>query len=148
LTAIESAAKLFRPEWEAPKGTMSEWHYMVLSRARGKQQYFHFDKPVIVLCNANSFSASDGFLNAFAELPQVTLMGQASGGGSGATRTFQLSRSKIVVALSSMASYRPNGKTFDGNGIEVDIEALPVLADFLDDTDSVLQQAQKQLTGG
>jgi C-terminal processing protease CtpA/Prc len=124
---------------------MSEWHYMVLSRARGTNNYFHFAKAVIVLCNANSFSATDGFLNAFTELPQVTLMGEPSGGGSGATRTFQLSKTKLFIALSSMASYRPNGKTFDGNGIEVDVEILPVLSDFVDQTDSVLDAAVKRL---
>jgi C-terminal processing protease CtpA/Prc len=104
--------------------------------------YFHFQKPVMVLCNASSFSATDGFLSAFASLPQVTLLGQPSGGGSGTTRRFTLGKTGTEVALSSMASFRANGKTFDGNGVEVDVAMLPTLEDFISyKSDSVLQRA-------
>jgi C-terminal processing protease CtpA/Prc len=90
------------------------------------------------LSNAGSFSATDGFLNAFTELPQVTIVGEPSGGGSGATREFQLPKTRVSVALSSMASFRPNGKLFDGNGIEVDIAVKPSIEDYTDGTDTVL----------
>ena len=60
-----------------------------------------YDKPVVVLCNAGSFSATDGFLSAMADLPQVTIVGEPSGGGSGATRRFNLPKhtdpSRVVV---------------------------------------------------
>jgi C-terminal processing protease CtpA/Prc len=91
-----------------------------------------------VLSNAGSFSAADGFLNAFASLPHVTIVGEPSAGGSGATRGFELPRTRVRIALSSMASFRPNGKLFDGNGIAVDVAARPVLEDFTRDEDSVL----------
>jgi len=150
--AIKQAASVFKPEWLPPEGKFSEWHYMVLSRGHSRSllqrvfgrrrapEYFHYDKPVVVLCNAGSFSASDGFLSAFADLPQVTLVGEPSAGGSGATRRFKLPNSHIIVALSSMASFRANGKLFDGNGVEVDIHAKPDLRDFTMGTDSVLQR--------
>jgi C-terminal processing protease CtpA/Prc len=109
--------------------------------ARDPADYYYYDKPVAVLSSAGSFSATDGFLSAFADLPQVSIVGEPSGGGSGATRQFQLPRTEIVVALSSMASFRATGKTFDGNGIAVDVEAKPTLQDFLSDQDSVLQRA-------
>ena len=148
ITAIEQAARAFRPEWQPPNGEFSEWHYMVLSRDRNGQtaprentDYFYYDRPVVVLCDANSFSATDGFLSAFADLPQVTLVGESSGGGSGATRRFTLPNTGITVALSSMASFRANGKLFDGNGIEVDIPVKPSLEDYTAGTDSVVQQA-------
>ena len=41
-----------------------------------------------------------------------------------------------------MASFRGNGKTFDGNGIEVDILAKPSTEDYLSESaDSVLDRA-------
>jgi hypothetical protein len=153
--AIQQAAALFKPEWQPPAGKFSEWHYMVLSRDRGKslglgivanvlgreREFFHYSKPVVVLSNAGSFSATDGFLSAFADLPQVTIVGEPSGGGSGATRRFQLPNTGVMIALSSMASFRANGKLFDGNGVEVDVIAKPRIADyFSDDADSVLER--------
>ena len=88
--AIREAAAMFKPEWLPPQGKFSEWHYMILSRDRcGRDNtasarrpgspghdYFFYNKPVVVLSNAGSFSATDGFLNAFADLPQVTIVGE------------------------------------------------------------------------
>ena len=154
--AIRQAAVSFKPEWLLPEGKFSEWHYMLLSRTRSgrggasqrvvagtSDDYFYYDKPVVGLANAGSFSAADGFVNAFAELPKVTVVGEPSAGGSGATRSFQLSKTRIGVALASMASFRPNGKLFDGNGIEVDILLKPTLEDFTSDNDSVLARAME-----
>jgi C-terminal processing protease CtpA/Prc len=150
--AIRQAAETFTPEWRLPEGKFSDWHYMLLGRERSGRgdpsrnipagrpgnDYFFYDKPVVVLSNAGSFSAADGFLNAFADLPQVTIVGEPSGGGSGATRQFQLPKTRVIVALSSMASFRPNGKLFDGNGIEVDVAVKPNVEDFTADADAVL----------
>jgi len=40
------------------------------------------NKPVVVLCNAGSFSATDGFLSCMADISGVTLVGESSGGES------------------------------------------------------------------
>ena len=76
-----------------------------------------------------------------ADIPGVILLGEPSGGGSGATRRFTLPESGIRIALSSMASFRPNGKLFDGNGVEVDIEMKPTIRDFLGKSDTVRRKA-------
>ncbi len=141
--AIRRALAAFKPEWRPPEGQFSDWHFMMLGRKRSGRgdlgrNYFFYDKPIVVLSNAGSFSATDGFLNAFADLPQVTIVGEPSGGGSGATRQFTLPRTRLLIALSSMASFRPNGKLFDGNGIEVDVAVKPRIEDYTTDTDSVL----------
>lgn len=144
--SIRSVGSQFNPQWELSKDQFSQWHYMVLSRQRGQQGNLYYRNPIVVLCNAKSFSATDNFLNAFAELPQVTSIGQPSGGGSGARRSFTLPNSGFRVSLSSMASFRPNGQTFDGHGVEVDIAAKPTLRDFLDpNADSILDLAIKTL---
>jgi hypothetical protein len=152
--AISEVTERFRPEWVLPPGKFSEWHYMILSRTRSgrggpsqqtiggiSDDYYHYGKPVVVLSNAGSFSAADGFVNAFGDLAQVTVIGEPSAGGSGATRTFRLPNTGVRIALASMASFRPNGMLFDGNGIEVDISLRPTLEDFVSSTDSVLNRA-------
>ncbi len=138
--SIESAISTFEPEWAIPREKFSEWHFMVLDKAAEFKQY-RYRQPVVVLSNAASFSATDGFLSAFSDLPQVTIVGEASGGGSGATQDFRLPNSGIEVNLSSMASFRPNGKLYDGNGIEVDIPQMPEPDDFLGYSDVVLERA-------
>lgn len=147
-TAIQNAASNFHSEWRPPKDEFSDWHYMILSRHRSERDasdFFYYDKPVIILSNAGSFSATDGFLGAFADLPQVTIIGEPSGGGSGAKRSFRLPNSQVTVYLSSMASFRANGKLYEGNGVEVDIKLKPALDDFLSGSDTVLDMAIKKL---
>lgn len=50
-------------------------------------------------------------------VPNVTLMGTPSAGGSGRARAFVLPHSRVIVELSTMASFRPSGQLFDGIGI-------------------------------
>ncbi|HIU55334.1 MAG TPA: S41 family peptidase [Candidatus Gallibacteroides avistercoris] len=42
-----------------------------------------YQKPVVVLVNRSSFSATNNFISIMRELPQVTIVGDRSGGGSG-----------------------------------------------------------------
>ena len=137
---IKQTIANFKPEWQFPEDQFSEWHFMVIGKSKNWHQY-HYNKPVAVLSNAASYSATDIFLSAFSDLPGVTLIGQPSSGASGATQQFTLSNSGIEIALSSMASFRPSGKLFDGNGIEVDIPVSANPDDFLGTSDAVLDKA-------
>ena len=78
---IAAFKKKFQPEWEPDDKEFSEWHYMVLAKRPDDKRYF-YDKSVIVLCDEKCFSATDIFLGALKGWPNVTLMGQPSGGGS------------------------------------------------------------------
>ncbi len=138
--AIQSALRRFEPQWEFPEDQFSDWHFMLLEK-QSRNEDTYYSKPVVVLCNAGSFSATDGFLSAFADLEQVTIVGIPSAGGSGATKRFELPHSGIALSLSSMASYRPDGRLYDGNGIEVDVRAAPTISDYIGETDTVLAKA-------
>lgn len=143
---IHAGINDFKPLWTPPKNEFSEWHFMLLNRPSDNAPRFsYFGKPVIVLSNAGSFSATDGFLAAFSDFPNVTIMGQPSSGGSGRTRRFTLFEIGAEVALSSMASFRPNGKTFDGYGVEVDILVEPRIEDFISSSDYLLKTAQSYI---
>ena len=49
-----------------------------------------WQKPVVVLTNRHSYSATNYFANIMSRLPQVTLMGDQTGGGSGMPFTSEL----------------------------------------------------------
>lgn len=127
--AIKSLGDEFKPEWDHAEG-FSEWHYLVLDRIELIKSYF-YDKPVVILSNANCFSATDIFLGALAGRPRVTLMGGPSGGGSARSQRFKLPNSGIEISCASMASFRPDGRLYDGRGIDVDVEIESEPLDFL-----------------
>jgi C-terminal processing protease CtpA/Prc len=141
---IRRFSDTFQPEWTPPGEQFSEWHYFVISPSPDKR-YYHYDKPVVILMDRWNFSACDIFLGAFKGLKNVTLMGQPSGGGSGCYQVYWLRNSKIRIHLSSMASFQPNGKLYDGNGIEPDIIVESAPTDFIGKTDTTLGTAIKYI---
>jgi hypothetical protein len=142
--AIDRAFANFEPEWQIPDG-FSQWHALVLDRT-GHPQEFPYTKEVVILSDAGCFSATDIFLGALEIHPRVTLMGTASSGGSARSQQFSLPHSGIEVKCASMASFRPNGKLYDGNGVEVDIEVHPDPSFFIKGGhDRVLEAASTYL---
>ena len=144
-TAIKEFASHFKPEWKFPGAQFSQWHYFLLHPDNGLPYY---GKPVVVLVNAGCFSAADIFAAAFKELPSITLVGGTTGGGSGRSRRYRLPNSKVEVRLSSMASFQPNGKLFEGNGVEPDVVVEESISDILGTTDSQLSRAMEMLVNG
>ena len=137
---VSHFASTFKPEWMPPQEQFSKWYYFVISPSQ-EERYYHYDKPVVILMDRWNFSACDIFLGAFKGLNNVTLMGQPSGGGSGCYQVYRLRNSQITIRLSSMASFQPNGKLYDGNGIQPDIVVESVPTDFIGRTDTVLDRA-------
>ncbi|MDF1800429.1 MAG: S41 family peptidase [Planctomycetota bacterium] len=136
---VEAAAKAFHPEWPLPTTPggplFSAWHYLVVGPTGHPAEYL-YDKPVVILADAGCFSATDIFLAAFADRPvgpaALTLVGQASSGGSARTQSFHLPLTGIEVRCASMASFRLDGRLYDGRGVEVEVEVLPGITDVLD----------------
>ena len=126
--AVEAFAPTFKPEWALPDG-FSEWHYFVLGRTGDAAEY-HYDMPVVILSDAGCFSATDIFLGALEVLPDMTLVGTASSGGSARSQRFRLDLG-IEVRCASKASFRPDGRLYDGRRIEVDVEVWPEAGDLL-----------------
>ncbi|MFK7768637.1 MAG: S41 family peptidase [Mariniblastus sp.] len=142
--AITKFAATFKPEWEPPTDQFSRWHYMVLTPSDGKSKY-HYDKPIVVLSDADCFSATDIFLAGLKGMPGVTIIGAPSGGGSARSVSFRLRGSTIETRIASMASFQPDGKLYDGNGVSPDEVILPSPEYFLGTDDPVLSHAIKLL---
>jgi hypothetical protein len=118
--AVRRFKHAFKPEWEPPADQFSEWHYLVLSK-RPDDPRFDYRQPVAILMDEGCFSATDIFLGAFKGLPNLTLVGQPSGGGSAHSQSFRLPKSGLTVRCASMASFQSNGKLYDANGVQPDV---------------------------
>jgi uncharacterized protein (DUF697 family) len=143
-TAIGAVATRFRPSWTPPAREFSAWHWLVLARTANPRAW-PYTKPVVILLDGGCFSATDVFLAAFAGRPGVTLLGTPSSGGSGRARAYRLANSGIGVRLSSMASFRPDGRSYDGLGVEPEVLVLPAAGDFLGRGDAQLAAALERL---
>jgi hypothetical protein len=109
-------------------------------------EIFHYDKPVVVLMNSKCFSATDIFVAGLKGLPNVTLMGTPSGGGSALVQTVRLDGPRLAVRLGSMVSFQANGKLFDGHGVQPDLLVEPTPEYFIGGPDNVLEAAISRLT--
>jgi C-terminal processing protease CtpA/Prc len=139
--AIAQFKTTFRPQWTPPEAEFSDWHYLVMSR-RTNPEAFVYGKPVVVLLDAGSFSATDIFVNALKGWHDVTLVGTPSGGGSARQVPVTLPISRLSFTLASMASFQWSGRLYDGNGTAPDVVVHPEPEYFLvGGRDNVLEQA-------
>jgi hypothetical protein len=139
-SAIARFARGFKPSWKLPAGRFSPWHFLVLDRGDNPNA-FRYGKKVVVLIDRGCFSATDVFAAALGALPDVTLAGEATSGGSGRAGGHRLPHSGIRLQLSTMASFRPDGVLFEGNGVVPDVDLAAGPGDLVNGTDSVLERA-------
>src|SRR5690606_5124621 len=150
--AVASFADAFEPEWE-PGDAFGDWHYLTLGGRLNEMALgglagdaYRFDKPVVVLMDGDCFSATSIFLAAMALRDDVTLLGTPAPAGSGRVAIHRIGgETDVHLRLSTMASFQPDGRLFDGNAIAPDIEAWPALDDFAGRTDSQLEAALRAL---
>lgn len=138
--AITAFVRSWRPSWKLPAGKFSPWHFLVLDRSDNNEA-FAYKGPVAVLIDRGCFSATDVFAAALGALPNVVLVGEGTSGGSGRARRRVLPKSGVVLQLSSMASFRPDGVLFEGNGVEPDHAVAGAPTDLIGSTDRVLEAA-------
>jgi C-terminal processing protease CtpA/Prc len=139
--AIASFKPTFNPEWMPPDQEFSDWHYLIMSRSMNRNA-FTYGKPVIVLIDEDSFSATDIFVSAFKGWRGVTLVGTPTGGGSARQVPIQLPVSGLSTTLASMASFQRSGLLYDGHGTPPDILVHPDPHYFLTSgRDNVLDRA-------
>lgn len=72
----------------------------------------------------------------------MTLIGQASGGGSARSQSVELDAGPIELRLGSMVSFQADGKLFDGHGVQPDVVVWPTPEYFLENgDDNVIERA-------
>lgn len=98
-------------------------------------------KPVVVLTNRSTFSAANNFVSIIEFLPNVTIVGARTGGGSGIPITLEIPNGWLI-RMSSVSVLDAKGCTTESGiapseGCEVDLD--PVLA--LQGIDTMLEKA-------
>lgn len=143
--AIRKANAKFKPELSMPGDKFNGMYYWVVSPGDRTEGYFYFDKPVVVLTDHRCYSVADVLAGALDDLPNVTLLGETTAGGSGRSRTYRLYNSQLVVRMPTMASFRASGQLYDGNGVAPDIQHSPSLSDIAGKTDTGMEKALRTL---
>jgi carboxyl-terminal processing protease len=93
----------------------------------GKKQWSYtndldtFDKPVVILINGNSASASELFTQTLREYNKVTVIGTKSYGKGVYQNLYPLSVNGAVIKITGGRYFSPKGVCVDGAGIEPDI---------------------------
>lgn len=97
----------------------------------------HWHKPVVVLCNRRSYSATNLFVSAMRYTNNSTIVGQITGGGGGMPMSYELPNG-WMVRLSSIRMYDKDKNSIE-NGIRPDIEQDMINANTDDIIDCAIQ---------
>ena len=98
-------------------------------------------RPVVVLTNRHSFSATNDFINKMKLLPQVTILGDRTGGGSGLPFNAELPNGWIVRF--SASPILDVHKQHTEHGIDPDIRVEMTEDDIRKGRDTLIEEAIK-----
>jgi hypothetical protein len=102
-----------------------------------------YSKPVVVLTNRTCYSATNAFVSTMRQLPNVTIMGDRTGGGSGFPMNSILPNGWIV-RFSSCPTYNSDMELTE-SGIDPDIAVSMKDEDILKGLDTILEKARSFL---
>ncbi|MDQ3331731.1 MAG: S41 family peptidase [Planctomycetota bacterium] len=101
-----------------------------------------YDRPVVVLVDRHCFSAAEIIAAGLQSLPQVTVVGEQTRGGAGATQYFPLPISKTEIVVTSTSVFlTSDGTLIDGQGVVPDLEAGVDLETMAGPKDTMLDRA-------
>lgn len=100
--------------------------------------------PTVILLGHNTASAAEDFLIFADNQKHMIKMGEKSYGSTGQPFLFDLPGGGYARVCTKKDTY-PDGREFVGCGIKPDIEIAPTLNDYLNNKDSVLEEAVKYL---
>ena len=104
-----------------------------------------WQKKVVVLTNRRSYSATNDFVNQMRYLPNVTIMGDKTGGGSGMPFTSELPNG-WTVRFSASPHFSVDMEQIEW-GIEPDIKVDMLETDEANNIDTILEKARAFLSG-
>ncbi|MGH8398025.1 MAG: S41 family peptidase [Gammaproteobacteria bacterium] len=105
---------------------------------------FHYTGPVMLLIGSDSFSSTENFIAAMQTLPNVTTIGETTGGASGCPETYKLAKGwqySVPVCYDMTSDH----KVIEWNGIQPKITVTTTPADFRRGQDPVLGRALELL---
>lgn len=114
----------------------TDWSDIKLQPSEGES----YNKQVVVLSNRRCYSSTEWFLGNMDLLPNVTIVGDTSGGGSGSPMQRQLPNG-WTFRLSNTQMQLPSGRDFQFSGIYPDVPVWISQADSARGFDSILETA-------
>ncbi|MBQ4367410.1 MAG: S41 family peptidase [Muribaculaceae bacterium] len=103
------------------------------------KNHIHYLKPVVVLTNRSSFSATNNFVAIMKSLPNVTIVGDTTGGGCGLPFTSELPNG-WRIRFSSCPITSPDGQLTEF-GVEPDVKVDMTDEDLARGHDTILDRA-------
>ena len=101
---------------------------------------WQFTKPIVLLMGRGSASATESFIAAMRELPNVTTVGENSAGSSGTPAVYELGAG-WTFTVSRAIDYTAEQQVVEGNGIAPAVLIAASPADFEQGRDPVLDFA-------
>jgi carboxyl-terminal processing protease len=117
------------------KNDFSEWK----TRSISPNGSFQYTKPVVVLTSRATCSAAEDFVMAMQVLPQVTIVGDTTGGGIG-NPIFRELPNGWTFRLSTKVGATADGHIVEGNGIPPDVPVTTTVADSLRGADRIIEK--------
>ena len=117
------------------KNDFSEWK----TRSISPNGSFHYTKPVVVLTSRATCSAAEDFVMAMQVFPQVTIVGDTTGGGIG-NPIFQELPNSWTYRLSTKIGATAGGYIIEGKGIPPDVPIITTVADSLRGVDRIVEK--------
>jgi carboxyl-terminal processing protease len=131
----------YKPSYRAWHNTQEVFGGASTLRPNGK---FHYNKPVVVLTGAKTYSAAEDFAAAFKSLKRGQVIGTATGGSSGQPLMISLP-GNLSARICTKRDQLADGADFVGKGVIPDVEVGQTVADFRKGIDTELQFAIKTL---
>jgi hypothetical protein len=103
-----------------------------------------WQKKVVVLTNRSAYSATNDFVNTMHQLPQVTLIGDRTGGGSGLPFSSELPNG-WSIRFSASPMYNPQMEHLEF-GIDPDIQVDMSSEDMQKGLDTIIETARAYLS--
>jgi len=103
-----------------------------------------YEKPIVVLINGASFSTAELFPELLRQLPNITIIGDTTGGGGGSPDDFNLPSGK-KIELPEKYIVRLDGEMLEWNGIIPDIVIEQSEEDIANKKDKQLEYAVNYL---
>jgi C-terminal processing protease CtpA/Prc len=103
-----------------------------------------YTKPVILLTNRRVFSSAESLVEMMRVQPNVTVIGDTTGGGSG-NPAFRTLPNGFVYRIPRWIAYTPDKRTYEGIGLPPDIAVRITPADSLAGRDVILEAALQRI---
>jgi len=120
--AVDKFMTSFEPMYNLDNDKFGDYHYYIFNGQIITKDKYHYDKPIYILANERSFSATSILVSTFKGLPNIKIVGVNTDGSSGNSQRFELPNSGLRGKISTMVSFQKNGKILDGIGTEPDIK--------------------------